>query len=318
MNTPRPNQILSATTKKYPLLSKMVPHLLGLNKSKGWPDCCFLPTEGWATVIQAHCKLKKDLEYLESFRLGAVGAWRYSQGIYRPNPTFMKVLVESPILKKLPSDLLFRLPEWCVYVETPGLLWFGKPMFGFWAYIDYDLNTHNPNLNFVIDTDKGLTCAGFLIGPWSVVDMIEKSLAEFKRQNALSGFKIKDLDIGDVNEYAKNINPIISLLLYLCSEEPEIEDREFPGVFPGRPVFKKTKKGFRLFAPDKPKVWDVGAATGERIEKALSYPTGDSKRPHLRRAHWHGYWKGPKNQKTFIYKWLSPMFIGELEEEEIS
>ena len=45
-----------------------------------------------------------------------------------------------------------------------------------------------------------------------------------------------------------------------------------------------------------------------------------AKRPHIRRAHWHGYWAGPRKpkldmpedqqQRRFFYHWLHPMIVG--------
>lgn len=39
-----------------------------------------------------------------------LAAWRMTQGIYQPEPGFSPLLVRHP----------WRLPQWCVYVETPG------------------------------------------------------------------------------------------------------------------------------------------------------------------------------------------------------
>jgi len=34
---------------------------------------------------------------------------------------------------------------------------------------------------------------------------------------------------------------------------------------------------------------------------------GGTVRPHIRRAHWHGYWTGPREgTQTFVYHWLPP------------
>lgn len=48
-------------------------------------------------------------------------AWRMTQGIYRIDPTLYADLVDTEIAGDLPSDVLMHLPEWCIYIETPGL-----------------------------------------------------------------------------------------------------------------------------------------------------------------------------------------------------
>jgi len=108
----------------------------------------------------------------------------------------------------------------------------------------------------------------------------------------------------DIEQIARDINPIIALILYICSEEPD-----YKGGAPSLPQPKKTKKGWRLFPPDKPTVWVVGETIGNQI-RTFSGPQGGTHqgpRPHVRSAHWHGFWTGPRDgEQKFIYKWLPP------------
>jgi hypothetical protein len=114
-----------------------------------------------------------------------------------------------------------------------------------------------------------------------------------------------------VQSIGNQINLMISLLLYLCSEEPEIDNAREPNTSPGRPRPIKTKKGWRLFPAHKPRVWTVGAGIGEQLRKAVAgVETGRTVKTHLRRGHWHGYWKGPhEGERTFICRWISPLVI---------
>ncbi len=78
-----------------------------------------------------------------------------------------------------------------------------------------------------------------------------------------------------------------------------------------------TKKRMRIFAPDQPSRWDVGYRLGAALRQALSEhehsePTGThaSPRPHIRRAHWHSFWVGKKDQpdaRSVTLKWLPPI-----------
>lgn len=53
-----------------------------------------------------------------------------------------------------PVEALLRLPEWCVYIETPGLHVQGvpKPFHGFWVYVDA-VNERDAKLALVGDID---------------------------------------------------------------------------------------------------------------------------------------------------------------------
>ena len=33
--------------------------------------------------------------------------------------------------------LLYRPPEWCVDIETPGRIWEGRTLHGFWAHLEW-------------------------------------------------------------------------------------------------------------------------------------------------------------------------------------
>ena len=53
--------------------------------------------------------------------LAAIGTWRYSQGIYRFDDSVYEALRDTVPSGDMPVDVLYRLPEWCVYIETPVL-----------------------------------------------------------------------------------------------------------------------------------------------------------------------------------------------------
>ena len=91
--------------------------------------------------------------------------------------------------------------------------------------------------------------------------------------------------------------------LYLCSQAAEIRDGGGGKRVPAPPQPVKTKKGMRLFPPDRPMPWEVGYRLGAALRKAWSAQeaasdtpgTHASPRPHIRRAHWHSYWVGSRS-----------------------
>ena len=112
---------------------------------------------------------------------------------------------------------------------------------------------------------------------------------------------------------------ILSLVLYICSDKPEVEfaNKEIQLSDIKRPEEKYTKKnGLTIFPADKCKNYILGLKTGNPIKTAMlqtkeqSPKRSSGKKSHIRRGHWHGYWTGPKNQQQiFSYKWLYPMVI---------
>ncbi|RMF85262.1 MAG: hypothetical protein D6736_17640, partial [Nitrospinota bacterium] len=89
----------------------------------------------------------------------------------------------------------------------------------------------------------------------------------------------------------------------------------------------KTKKGLRFFPPDQPRVWETGWRMGAALraaqgpasaEDVTAAPAAEGEgpvskprarpRPHIRRAHWHSFWRGPRQgPREVVVKWLPPI-----------
>jgi len=222
----RPKEHLRAALDCYPEFWKKYDDFRqnrGKNNSPGWPEWCYCPSDVCAVVFKGG---EPGLDTVT--HLGALAAWRLSQGVYRFDPSLYTSIVNAPV-GKLSKDDLCRLPEWCVYIETVGLAWANNPLAGFFADLEYNTNTELIELRFLLDVDS---CQGpVLIGQSLCIDE----------------------SILDIPEPLK---PLLNLVLYLC-------DADFGENGPHRPLPKKTKKGWKLFPPDKPQFWIVGNKENE-------------------------------------------------------
>ena len=137
----------------------------GPHARRGWPDHVFCPLAGAAAVVSGGDphgvppRLIGDIA-----RLGALAAWRPTQGIYRFDPDLYAALVGSPPTGNLPCALLHHLPAWCVYIETDPAQTDG--LYGFFAHLEYDLNYHREELRLLLDSDAGFTPLPLHLGPW--------------------------------------------------------------------------------------------------------------------------------------------------------
>ena len=124
---------------------------------------------------------------------------------------------------------------------------------------------------------------------------------------------------------------MVQLLLYLCSEEPDMPEIEHPDK-------RRTFSG-GVRAPAEPQAWNVGIRIGAALKKAAAAPaappasasvdnfsespedpssndhgieqSGRARpRAHIRSAHWTTYWTGPRSGKqTPILRWIPPLPI---------
>lgn len=314
----KPTDCLNELMKKFPDAGKNIyQHRMtrGTIKPK-WPAWCFLPHELWHEVAGVRLG-DASPRALQVMQLAALGTWRYSQGIYRADPDFYHAISESVISDSLPADAFYSLPEWCIYVEAPDLTWCGDRAFGFWAHLDSREDSKYGDLKILFNCERLGYVIGtsIALGPWSIVEGYRKTIQRGAQnmRGALNGL-FDDVVMGAAlaePAMMRELSPVISLLLYICSDEPEIEDEKTPGVSPSRPLEKKTKKGPRIFPASQPRIWMLGRGIGETLRAAYEAgPTGTTKRPHLRRGHWHGFWRGARDgERKFGYKWLPPVFV---------
>lgn len=107
---------------------------------------------------------------------------------------------------------------------------------------------------------------------------------------------------------------VLPYLLYLCAE-----NRELDGDVEAQPQLSKTRKGTRIFARPAANLMQAGIRTGAAIRAAkearadqgsVESGEGTPRVPHLRVAHWHLYWKGPRNdpsKQTRVLHFLPPI-----------
>ena len=298
-------------------------------EENSWAKWCFLPLEAWNAIAEMAEKNPIRQGVLGDF-LSAVGTWRYSQGIYRFDETFYRAVVNSDGMSKIPSEILLRLPEWCVYVETPGMTFMDASIDGFFAHLDDDRTNGRTILRLSLvehETPDPLSFVTFPInlGEWSVEEAYNAFAHETVQRLSRSSFpimaanKMSAMLSQTKQESVQIIEKMISMLLYLCTDKPDIIDRREPEWKPGFPKPKKVKGGLlRYFPAEKERIYDVGLNLGQQLRAAEdqlpSAPTGRHVRSHLRRGHWHGYWSGPRKpgkpgQRKFELKWLSPIFV---------
>lgn len=154
--------------KAIKLLTKKVEDFR-LNYKTLWPKWCYLPSYHWAKCMghwylvahvkkceeqhgadseQYTCYLYATFLYLDT--LAGMLTWRLTKGVYRFDKHLWKAVVSTSLDGQIPSNALFSLPEWCVYVEIPeeyrqdsDYTDFlrqapGRTAFhGFFAYLDY-------------------------------------------------------------------------------------------------------------------------------------------------------------------------------------
>jgi hypothetical protein len=304
----------------------------GRNGDAGWPAWCYVPLAGTLEIANRYGELEAT-EYSEVGVIGALSAWRLTKGLYQFDPTLLKALWETPIKSDadLPADVFYRLPEWCVYITTPGYrMDDGTSLLGFFAHLDYEWDGR-AQLRVYLDTGiagRDLVSIGMYLMHREVSRCIDAAFEDAKIQAALHRDRQR---LGEEIERARSISEsvlpsVLSLLAYLsiAIQSREIRDSSGTDRLPRRPQGVRVKKGLRIFAPERPSVWSVGYRIGPALRAALEKSAAEKRRGgftvedrrsphgHIRRAHWHTYWTGPwrePEKQEALVKWLPPLPI---------
>lgn len=323
---------LAAIAKAYPGCWRELDHLIdGVRvKAGGWPEWCWAPmSASYAVVSRGEALPPGDPRIIDVSRLAALAAWRPTQGVYRLDEAVLDSLWTSAVEGELPVETLLHLPEWCVYVETPGRrLGSGLDVLGFWAHLECAAEAAGRiELRFVLQMAGPSEAA--LSALWPIPlhlvaggTLADGALAAFR--TALANGGAEGLVADDVRKafavMVKGIEPLLSVVLYLCAVAEEV--RAPDGRTPGRPTPKPGRKGEppRFYPPDTPAVYETGARLGAALraaqahvasEQSIETHTGRGVSPHVRRAHWHTYLAGPRSQpRRRIVRWQHPVFVG--------
>jgi len=290
-----------------------------------WPHWCFCPMAGAYAVISG---MGQDMNSIgnDIARMTALAAWRPTQGIYRFDDDVREALMETPN-GKIPVDALYRLPEWCVYVETPGYLFDKMNMHGFFAHLEYDVNDHRHELRFLLDVDEMLVALPIHIWPGVTIEegwasgVREIGRVALTRGENSMGLQARLAEFGRCSQKVEeSLGPLLSLLLYLCADENEIVDYKTGKARDEQakmPAMKKTKRGVIMPPAKRPVVWETAFQLGRKIREGRENASAGGEggrlvRPHIRRAHWHSFWTGPRSEpgkRKLSLKWLAPIAV---------
>ncbi len=321
MKTPLPLRLMQEIGKRFPDVWRKADFMRSMKGSElpEWNGDIFLPQAAWIDIGKEILgKAELDVNDIFFIQLvAAVAAWRPAQDIIRYDRDVYQSLVEMPLDGTLPSQILVHLPSWCIYVDTPdGIEVEGDTWSGFFAMSGYDARhgIHILRILFLKD-NFGLLIKDIPLGEWNL-----RQALEFLRNKAEASLEVigVKLPVSDSDEYA-GVRSALNLLIYLCAYG--VSDKEGAGLESAHyPTPQKVKTGWRLFPPDKPRVVILGTAFGEKIRSVSHSDTvhgsHQGPRPHIRRALWHSYWTGPKEERRLVPRWLPPIPVAMVDDDK--
>lgn len=125
-----------------------------LRTVRTWPSWCFVPSEQIARLfVQLNTPPRDGAGSLLNV-LTALCSWRLTRGLYSFDPDMFSAVCQTPIEEDLPTAPLLQLPEWCLYIMTPGFLFEDRDLQGFYVHLDCD-SSSTPELRLLLDFGNG-------------------------------------------------------------------------------------------------------------------------------------------------------------------
>ncbi len=321
---PVPLKLLKNFQKKYKHIFDAIDTVRakkGKEPGFDWNDACYIPI---GTIMSLMYEKYSNEMVLNASVLAALTPWQKTKGIYRfDKDLYHEILGMDLSQMALPTEILLRLTEWCLYIETPSFKLNDVLMHGFFVHIEQDIATGSQELRFIRVLENLDTYPlAMHIGNWTIEEGVQRAFEKAKK----NAFEYTNMDVFEVlKNLDENIaseiiitKKLLSLVLYLCSESAEYAREK-----PIRPAPVRTKLGYRIPVAEQHKQWEIGVRIGATIRMARQQQdsgyetyseTGRTVRPHIRKAHWHGYWSGSraedkKEERKFSVKWIPPVFV---------
>ncbi|MEW6348159.1 MAG: hypothetical protein AB1646_03800 [Thermodesulfobacteriota bacterium] len=324
-----PEHFIALLNKTFPTLWRDIDACRSKN-AKSWPKWCFIRRDELDDIMKSYVTTpppNDDVRFRNQLRAqhaAVLAPWRVSKNVYRFDPDIYSALIQTSLRGSIPVELLFRLPEWAVYIETPGLDTYFGPSEGFVASLNYSPRTHGQvRLTLLSLEGDNFFLEWLPLKDGITIDQAMAYTLERRRADMARMHLSRPRREFNLEEVTSHVSKLLNLLLYICqvnSEYWDVRSADGSNRIPGNPVPTKTKKGLRHFPPDKPTVWECGMRQGSELRRAMSQQaewkggTHRSPIPHTRVAHWQTYMIGKGSRKDptkgeRVLKWIHTILV---------
>lgn len=266
---------------------------------------------GFLNLARKTCDPKKyDITFRALHQYYLINQWDKKRQIYVFDSDFTKELMDTQninmfkgMLSKLPVDTFAldysQCKEAVDQTNVAGGLVNVKLYGNYWMIrASFHNEFHNENMcasHVLFLKDEDIDC--------TAEEFVERQL------------KISRLDDPDLFQLREKLwSLLIHTLAYMCSYAPDI--RETTTSKAQNASYKRQKHRDPANKPGRE--YHVGERFGAAFRKWTKGSLGASRdhtestgtvRPHLRRAHWHRYWVGKRDNKELVVKWVSECFV---------
>lgn len=290
-------------------------------KCKGKPGAFGVSLHQYLKWLNPAAKAPEDASHLS---IVISGYLHYFWQLSKPNvvfePTLVEHLADSEIPENLPAEILQRLPYWCQWVTLPIHLASKDNTMSLdfdGAFVGYTKIEHRPALILVapfVSSDDSIRTNGFTPSATSYVYLDEpvNHLSFMKNSHLLN--VSDEMPESFFQELMFNVyhylTKIVCCVMYICSQQDALYSEGHQ-----QPKPQRLGKSYRITPPKTDRMITVGSEMTKIIkdfedEVESCTRAFNGRRPHLRKAHYHHFWTGPKvGPRKLVCKWLPPSIV---------
>lgn len=299
-----------------------------------WEPWCYAPIAGGIAVaangngVDSGNDILRYMVITDGQRITALAPWRLSKEVFIIDKELEGMLYDQ-IQDDLdiPAEILLQLPFPCIYVQADDLTLGDHKYHGFFAHLENDIDTNDRELRLLFLSANGTETMGFPIhiDEKNLEDNMQRVFSIMKHNT--EGTFLQDATrqfLDEWDDYSEQIillRKALQIVLYICSTNADISANEEQ-----KNMVRRTKTTVIRDRYAEIRKWDTGIRVGNAVRRyrAKQQPgeqkkkpgenaTHASPRPHIRRAHWHHYWTGKRDDqenRKLILKWNPPAYVG--------
>ena len=286
----------------------IIEKIMATDKIKYVIESNVISTQAWEQMLHA-----------STYNISFMYNWNIFKQSYRFDNDTFKMLCENTDVDNIPFDILrSNLPYPAFFIDNRFIYEkdnIKKVYRGCFVSIITDpLDRQELGLFFVEDTDESDFTYCLLPIYFENMTMAEAVLTRDKMYN------VKSESLFDKELLSDIVTKAINAIIYICSSNKEIETIKVP--IGNKNNSKKTKNKKNKNKKSNTMTQHlVGYRMGNTIRQTKKVYVNDNsavkatkstKSPHMRMAHYHHFWTGPKNkpeERKLILKFIPPLFI---------